>query len=154
MKKKLRGALMVVVMVSVSGWSWLVAGEQKLPAGLADFSSYVERTMKEFEVPGAAVAIVKDGEVVMARGFGVRKLGEPATVDAHTLFAIASNTKAFTAAALAILVDEGKLSWDDRVVDRLPGFQMADPFVTREMRVRDLWVHRRGLSLGAGDLLH
>lgn len=151
MKTKLRGVLAAVMLAS--GWSWLPASEPKLPEGLADFSAYVERTMKEFEVPGLAVAIVKDGEVVMARGFGVRKLGEAAAVDAHTLFAIASNTKAFTAAALAILVDEGKLSWDDRVVDRLPGFQMSDPLVTREMRVRDLLVHRSGLSLGAGDLL-
>ena len=151
MKTKLRRLLAVVVMVS--GWSWLAAGDAKLPAGLADFSDYVEQTMKAFEVPGIAVAIVKDGEVVLARGFGVRKLGEPAAVDAHTRFAIASNTKAFTAAALAMLVDEGKLSWDDRVTDWLPGFQMADPLVTQEMRVRDLLVHRSGLGLGAGDLL-
>ncbi len=141
------------VALAVIGWGARAAAEPKLPAGLADFSAYVERTLKEFEVPGLAVAIVKDGEVVMARGFGVRKLGEATPVDAHTLFAIASNTKAFTAAALAILVDEGKLGWDDRVTDRLPGFQMADPLVTHEMRVRDLLVHRSGLSLGAGDLL-
>ena len=138
----------------VIGWSWQIAVGAPLPEGLKDFDAYVARTLTEFEVPGIAVAIVKDGEVVMAAGFGVRKLGEPAKVDAQTVFAIASNTKAFTAAALAILVDEGKLSWDDRVADRLPGFQMADPFVTHEMRVRDLLVHRSGLSLGAGDLLY
>jgi len=78
------------------------------PAGLKDFDAYVARTLTEFEVPGIAVAIVEDGEVVMAAGFGVRKLGEPARVDDQTVFAIASNTKAFTAAALVILVDEGK----------------------------------------------
>jgi CubicO group peptidase (beta-lactamase class C family) len=113
-----------------------------------------ERTRKTFEVPGLAVAIVKDGQVVLAKGYGVRKLGESAPVTKETLFGIASNTKAFTAAALAILVDEGKLTWDDRVIDHLPHFQMADPYVTREMTVRDLLVHRSGLGLGAGDLLY
>ncbi len=126
----------------------------KLPEALGDFDAYVGRTLAEFEVPGLAVAIVKDGEVVFARGYGVKRIGEPARVDEHTLFAIASNTKAFTAAALAQLVDDGKLAWDDPVTKYLPGFQMADPFVTREMTVRDLLTHRSGLGLGAGDLMY
>jgi CubicO group peptidase (beta-lactamase class C family) len=109
--------------------------------------------MKTFDVPGVAVAIVKDGAVVLTQGYGGRKLGESATVDSHTLFGIGANTKAFTTTALGILVDEGKLSWDDRVADRLPGFQMYDPYVTHEMTVRDLLTHRSGLGLGAGDLL-
>lgn len=113
----------------------------------------VERARKAFNVPGIAVAVVKDGKVVVAKGYGVRKLGDPAPVTPHTLFGIASNTKIFTAAALAMLVEEGKLAWDDRVVDRLPGFQMSDAYVTREMRVRDLLCHRSGLGLGAGDLM-
>jgi CubicO group peptidase (beta-lactamase class C family) len=113
----------------------------------------VERARKEFEVPGIAVAIVKDGNVVLAKGYGVRKLGEPAPVTPHSLFRIASNTKAFTAAALAMLVDEGKLRWDDAVIEHTPGFQMYDPYVTRELTVRDLLVHRSGLGLGAGDLM-
>jgi CubicO group peptidase (beta-lactamase class C family) len=113
----------------------------------------VARTMKAFQVPGIAVAIVKDGKVVLSKGYGVRKLGDPAPVTPHTRFGIASNSKIFTAAALAMLVDEGKLAWDDRVVDRLPGFQMSDGFVTREMRIRDLLCHRSGLALGAGDLM-
>ena len=113
----------------------------------------VERARKEFEVPGIAVAIVKDGNVVLAKGYGVRKLGEPAPVTPHSLFRIASNTKAFTAAALAMLVDEGKLRWDDAVIQHMPGFQMYDPYVTRELTVRDLLVHRSGLGLGAGDLM-
>jgi CubicO group peptidase (beta-lactamase class C family) len=113
----------------------------------------VERTRKEFEVPGIAVAIVKDGNVVLAKGYGVRRLGEAAPVTAHSLFRIASNTKAFTAAALAMLVDEGKLRWDDAVIQHMPGFQMYDAYVTREMTVRDLLVHRSGLGLGAGDLM-
>ena len=124
------------------------------PEALADFDAYVDATRKQFDVPGIAVAIVKDGKIVLEMGSGVRKLGEPARVDAHTQFAIASNTKAFTAASLAILADEKKLDMNDRVVDRLPWFQMSDPYVTREMRIRDLLAHRSGLSLGAGDLLY
>ncbi|MDB5748411.1 MAG: serine hydrolase [Massilia sp.] len=118
-----------------------------------DLEQDVTRVMKAFDVPGIAIAVVKDGKVIAARGFGVRKLGEPAKVDGQTLFEIASNSKAFTAAALAMLVDEGKLKWDDPVVRHLPDFQMHDPYVTREMTVRDLLVHRSGLGLGAGDLL-
>jgi len=119
----------------------------------AQLDLLVERTRAAFNVPGIAVAVVKDGQVVAAKGYGVRKLGEAAPVTPRTLFGIASNTKIFTAVALAILVDEGRLAWDDRVVDRLPGFQMSDAYVTREMRIRDLLCHRSGLGLGAGDLL-
>jgi CubicO group peptidase (beta-lactamase class C family) len=114
---------------------------------------WVTRAQKEFEVPGMAVGIVKDGKVVALKGYGVRKLGNPGKVDAQTLFGIASNTKAFTTAALAMLVDEGKLKWDDRVIAHLPGFRLWDPYVTRELRVRDLVTHRTGLGLGAGDLM-
>ncbi|MCP3101144.1 serine hydrolase [Myxococcus sp. K15C18031901] len=124
---------------------------QSLPP---DLDATMERTLKTFDVPGVALAVVKDGKVVLAKGYGVRKLGDAAPVTADTLFAIASNSKAFTAAAVAMLVDEGKLSWDDRVVDHVPSFQMFDPYVTREMTVRDLFVHRSGLGLGAGDLLY
>jgi CubicO group peptidase (beta-lactamase class C family) len=118
-----------------------------------DLDAWVQRAMKTFDVPGIALAIVKDGAVVAARGYGVKKLGEPAPVDAKTLFGIASNTKAFTATALGILVDEGRIRWDAPVIDYVPSFQLADPYVTREMTVRDLLVHRSGLGLGAGDLL-
>ncbi len=124
-----------------------------LPARFADFDAYIESVRKTFEVPGIAVAVVKDGEIVFERGWGERELGKGA-VDAHTMFAIASNTKAFTATALNMLVEDGKLGLDDRVVDHLPWFQMADPYVTREMRVRDLLAHRSGHGLGAGDLLY
>ncbi|WP_123769413.1 serine hydrolase [Vulcaniibacterium tengchongense] len=125
-----------------------------LPEQLRDFDAYVDDVRRRFEVPGIAVAIVKDGEVVLERGYGVRELGKPAPVGPRTLFAIASNTKAFTAAALSILADEGKLGLDDRVIDHLPWFRMSDPYVTAEMRVRDLLAHRSGLGLGAGDLLY
>jgi CubicO group peptidase (beta-lactamase class C family) len=132
----------------------VVGTQAALPAQLQDFDAYMADTLKTFKVPGIAVAIVKDGKVVLAKGYGVRELGQPAKVDADTLFAIASNTKAFTAAALQMLADEGKLDMDARVIDYLPGFRMSDPYVTHEMRVRDLLAHRSGLSLGAGDLLY
>jgi CubicO group peptidase (beta-lactamase class C family) len=115
--------------------------------------AYVSRVLKEFDVPGISVAIVKDGKVVLTKGYGLRKVGEPTPVDEHTLFGIASNTKAFTAAALAMLVDEGKLGWDDPVTKYLPNFQMYDAYVTRELTIRDLLTHRSGLGLGAGDLM-
>jgi CubicO group peptidase (beta-lactamase class C family) len=119
----------------------------------ADLDQWVARAMRTFEVPGVALAIVKDDRVVVAKGYGVKKLGEAGPVDARTLFGIASNTKAFTATALGLLVEEHKIEWDAPVVRYLPGFAMWDPFVTRELTVRDLLVHRSGLGLGAGDLL-
>src|SRR2546430_15414105 len=118
-----------------------------------DLDAYVTHVMRAFEVPGVAIAVVLDGRVLLAKGYGVRKLGEPTAVDERTLFGIASNTKAFTATALGILVEEGKLRWDAPVIDYLPGFAMHDPFVNRELTVRDLLAHRSGLALGAGDLL-
>jgi len=118
-----------------------------------NLDSDVALALKTFDVPGMAIAIVKDGKVVLAKGYGVRRLGEPAPVDGKTLFEVASNSKAFTAAALAMLVDEGKLAWDDPVTKHLPGFRMYDAYVTGEMTVRDLLTHRSGLGLGAGDLL-
>lgn len=125
----------------------------ELPAGMQQFDVQMERVRKQFDVPGIAVAIVKDGQVVLERGYGVRETGKPAPVQADTLFAIASNTKAFTAASLSILADEGKLSLEDKVIDHLPWFRMSDPYVSGQMRIRDLLAHRSGLSLGAGDLL-
>jgi len=118
-----------------------------------NFDARVEAVMKISEVPGAWVAIVENGQVTHARGYGIRALGGAERVDADTLFQIGSTTKAFTAAALAILVEEGKLGWDDPVIDHLPGFRMYDPWVTREITVRDLLVHRSGLGLGQGDLM-
>jgi len=127
-----------------------LSAQNTLPS---DLDSYIARVLKTFEVPGLAVAIVKDGKVVLAKGYGVRKLGETTPVDEKTLFGIGSNTKAFTSAALATLVDEGKISWDDPVYQRLPGFQMYDPYVSHEMTIRDLLTHRSGMGLGEGDLL-
>lgn len=116
------------------------------PAG---FDDRVEALLRASGAPGMGAVIVEGGKVALARGYGVRRLGAPERVDADTIFPIASAGKAFTTADLALLVDEGRLGWDDKVVDRLPGFQMYDPWVTREMTVRDLLVHRSGLGLGA-----
>src|SRR6478735_582561 len=123
-------------------------------ARLAGFDDYVNAVRKQFDVPGIAVAIVEDGRIVYERGFGPREVGKPAKIDEHTMFAIASNTKAFTSTSLSMLADEGKLSLEDRVIDHLPWFRMSDAYVTREMRIKDLLAHRSGLTLGAGDLLY
>lgn len=123
------------------------------PLDLAAVDAVVARTLKAFDVPGIAVAVVKNGQVVMAKGYGVRSLKTNAPMDANTLVGIGSNTKAFTTAALGLLVDEGKLSWDDKVTKYLPEFRMYDPYVTAEFTVRDLLCHRSGLGLGAGDLM-
>jgi CubicO group peptidase (beta-lactamase class C family) len=118
-----------------------------------DLDSYVASSMKTFNVPGMAIAIVKDNKILLAKGYGVRKLGESTPVDEFTQFAIGSNTKAFTTAALATLADQGKLAWDDPVYQHLPGFVMYDPYVSHEMTIRDLLTHRSGMGLGEGDLL-
>ncbi|HEL3749308.1 TPA: serine hydrolase [Stenotrophomonas maltophilia] len=123
------------------------------PPQLQDLDATVERVRAQFDVPGIAVAVVKDGKVVLERGWGVREQGRPDPVQADTLFAIASNTKAFTATSLNLLAEDGKLKMDDKVIDHLPSFRMSDPFVTGQMTIRDLLSHRSGLSLGAGDLL-
>jgi CubicO group peptidase (beta-lactamase class C family) len=129
------------------------AAAQRSPAPPGDLDAYVARTLRTFQVPGAAVTIVRDGQVVLARGYGVRRAGDTTRVDAQTRFGIASNTKAFTATALALLVEDGKLEWDAPVVRYLPWFALSDPYVTAHLTIRDLLVHRSGLGLGAGDLL-
>jgi CubicO group peptidase (beta-lactamase class C family) len=112
---------------------------------LDGFDAYVRKAISDWEVPAFAIAVVKDGEVVFRRGYGVLELGKAALADGDTLFAIGSTTKAMTAAAIGMLVDEGKLSWDDPVTKHLPWFQLRDPFVTREVTLRDLLTHRAGL---------
>lgn len=115
--------------------------------------SLAERSMKAFNVPGIAVAIIKDGKVIHSKGYGVRSLRTMQKTDENTLFGIASNSKAFTAAALGILIDEGKLKWDDKVRDYIPEFKLYNPYVTEEFTIRDLLTHRSGMGLGAGDLM-
>lgn len=120
---------------------------------IAAIDGYASRVMGDWKVPGMAIAIVRDDRVLLAKGYGLRRLGSSEAVDADTLFAIASNSKAFTTTALAILVDQGKLQWDDRVSDYLPEFQLPGAFESRELTVRDLVCHRSGLDTFSGDLL-
>lgn len=123
-----------------------------LPAA-PDLDAIVAAAMRAFGTPGLSIALVAPGAAPIAKGYGVRRMGDPAPVDSGTVFAIGSNTKAFTAAALAILVDEGRLGWDDAVGDHLPNFRMYDAYASQQMTVADLLTHRSGLGLGQGDLL-
>ena len=111
--------------------------------------SLVERVLRTFDVPGIAVGIIKDDKLILAKGYGVRSLDDKKRVDENTLFGIASNSKAFTAAALGMLVDEGKMKWDDKVTDYIPEFKMYNSYVTEEFTIKDLLTHRSGLGLGA-----
>lgn len=127
-----------------------------LPAGVTvqQINDVVNRTIQTFHVPGLAVAIVRDGKIIFAHGYGNQsKEKNSGTVDTRTLFAIGSNTKEFTATALATLVDAGKLKWADRVIDVMPEFRVSDPWITREFRISDLLTHHSGMELGAGDLM-
>lgn len=117
-------------------------------APLQGFDDYVNKSIKDWEVPGVAIAVVKDDKIIFAKGYGVRELGKTDAVTPNTMFAIGSSSKAFTSAALAMLVDEGKVKWNDPVSKYLPSFQLFDPYVTREMMVRDLLSHRIGLERG------
>ena len=119
----------------------------------AKIDSIVELTIKTFNVPGISVGVVKDGKLIHAKGYGIANLRTGKKVDEHTLFGVASNSKAFTAAALGMLVDEKKITWDDHVTDYIPEFKLYDPYVTNEFTIRDLLTHRSGMGLGAGDLM-
>src|SRR5262245_4354319 len=152
---RLCGAIAFVLAIAWPGSApiWVAPAYAQSAAIPADLDAYISRVLQTFEVPGIGLAIVKDGKVVLAKGYGVRRVGDPAPVDARTLFGIASNTKVFTATALGLLVEEDKIGWDVPVINYLPWFRLSDPYVTRELTVRDLLVHRSGLGLGAGDLL-
>jgi CubicO group peptidase (beta-lactamase class C family) len=113
---------------------------------IKEFDQYVENGRKQWEVPGLALAVVKDGKVIFAKGYGVRDNTKSDLVNNQTLFACASTTKAMTAACMGILVDEGKVKWDDPVSKYLPEYQLYDPYVTRELRVRDLFLHNSGVG--------
>jgi CubicO group peptidase (beta-lactamase class C family) len=117
---------------------------------LAGIDSYVEAAMRQWEVPGFALAVVRNDSVILARGYGVTRLGGVERVDENTLFAIASTTKAMTTAALGMLVDDGLLKWDDPVYQHMPALQLRDPYITRELTVRDLLTHRVGLARNDG----
>jgi CubicO group peptidase (beta-lactamase class C family) len=130
-----------------------VYSQQSLDDKLKEIDAYAQTVIQTHGGPGMAIAIVKDDKVVFAKGYGTREVGKNEPVDDNTLFAIASNSKAFTTASLAMLVDEKKIGWDDKVSKYLPDFQMYDPWVTSELTIRDLVTHRVGLDTFSGDLL-
>ncbi|MDF7777714.1 serine hydrolase [Sphingomonas sp. AOB5] len=136
--------------LTIPSWAWAAAAD----LDEAGIDAIVKPFMAAFETPGIGVAIVRAGAEPFLKGYGVRTMGKAAPVDTHTCFGIASNSKSFTAAALALLVEEGKIGWEDPVVKHIPEFRMHDPAVTAMMTVRDLLVHRSGLPLGAGDLMY
>jgi len=115
---------------------------------LAGIDAYITQAMKIWKVPGLAISVVKGDSMIFAAGYGVRRIGEAARVDARTMFAIGSASKAFTGATVGMLVDEGKVGWDEPVATYLGSFEMYDPWATREIRVRDLLTHQSGLSRG------
>jgi CubicO group peptidase (beta-lactamase class C family) len=142
--------LLFLALLILSASGKLFSQMPDLPPG---FDKYMDSVLRTFEVPGISLAVVKDGNIVLTKGYGVVKLGRNNPVDAHTLFPIASNTKAFTTTALAMLVEAGKLKWTDPVIRWLPWFAMSDHWVTAEMTIRDLLVHHSGIPAFGGDLL-
>lgn len=118
-----------------------------------DFDQWIESSRQDWKIPGMAVGIVKDGKVIYAKGFGEKQLGSDQQVDANTIFSIASVSKNITAAALGILVDEGKITWDDKITDHISWFQLKDPWITQEITIRDALTHRVGLGRILGNRL-
>lgn len=156
MSSRFMGFTLIVLVAAVIAGMILCAGCTGTPADakkLAGFDEFVTEKMAEYEVPGAVVGIVEDDEVVYLKGFGVRELGNPETVDPDTRFQIASVSKFVTGTAIGTLVDEGKLDWDTPVVNYLPGFALKDEYAGEHATIRDLLAHRTGLGAYNGDLL-
>jgi CubicO group peptidase (beta-lactamase class C family) len=128
---------------------------QQTPSFITDsLELYVNRELERWQIPGAAVLVVKDGKIIVAKGYGVKELGTNDKVDENTLFMIGSNTKAFTGTALALLENEGKLKLEDKVIQYLPDFRMMDPWVTKELNLVDIVTHRMGLETFQGDFMY
>ena len=132
---------------------FIQTGYSQTKEQLKALDAYYEKALKEWNIPGMAIAIVSGDEIVFAKGYGYANLEKKEKVDANTLFAIASNSKAFTASSIAQLVDEGRLSWEDKVIDYLPYFATYSPYVTDAFTIADLLCHRSGLKTFSGDLL-
>ncbi len=127
---------------------------QNTPGFVTDsLDNYVFRGMKNWQIPGMAVLIVKDGNIVVSKGYGVKELGKDDLVDENTLFLIGSNTKAFTGTALALLEHEGKLKLDDKVIKYIPDLKMKDPWITNELNLTDIVTHRMGYETFQGDFM-
>jgi CubicO group peptidase (beta-lactamase class C family) len=132
-----------ITLVCASG---LCASQGQPASGTSDIDSYIENALADWSVPGAAVAVVKDSRVVLAKGYGLLELGRPERVTEHSLFGLGSISKTFTTATVARLIDQGRLSWDDKLVDHLPEFRLHDPWVTANVTLRDAFTHRVGLD--------
>lgn len=141
----------IAAIILTTGLALAAGSGRAEPAGSTPLRAYAEQALNEWRVPGMAIAVVRDDAVILAEGYGVRRLGEAEPVGVDTVFAIGSNAKAFTAALAAMKVDAGRMAWDGPVVRYLPDFQLADPWITREVTIRDFLVHRAGLS--RGDML-
>lgn len=141
----------LVFLFLLTGIPGIQAQAQEYRKEIEALDEYIQDAMHLWKPPGLAVAVVKDKEVLFRKGYGTRLIGQDLPVDEHTLFVCASTTKAFTSAALAMLVDEGKVDWDDKVIDHLPDFRLSDPYITSELTVRDLLTHRSGM--GNADFL-
>src|SRR3989304_6126221 len=126
---------------------------ERVKSTLEKLEKLTNQTLKSTGVPGIAIAVVHRDQVVYKQGFGVREAGKPDRIDADTVFQVASMSKPTSSTVLAALVGEGHTGWADRVIDHAPDFRMYDPFVTRELRLRDLLCHRSGLPDHCGDLL-
>ena len=142
--KKYGFLLLLVLSTYVNGFS------QKKKINLSDsiavFDAYIQNAMKDWKVPGMSVAVVKNNQIIFTKGYGVREIGTDKKVDTKTYFSCASTTKAMTAVCMAILVDEGKVKWNDPVINYLPQLQLYDPYVTKELRIRDLFIHNSGVG--------
>ena len=138
----IRNAFAYAALILSLAWFQQTRAAEREPASLA---AIVADAMKAFDVPGAAVAVVKDDKVVYLKGFGVRKTGEKELVTEDTVFAIASCSKAFTATAIAMLVADGKMNWDDPVRKHVDWFRLSDPSADRDVTIRDLLCHRTGM---------
>ena len=142
-----RPALVLIALVSFI----LPVGAQSRAAQVRELDAYIAKGLRDWEIPGLTVTVVRNDSVLFAKGYGIRRLGAAGAVDEQTQFGIMSTTKAFTALAMAMLVDEGKVAWSDPITKHLPEFQFRDPFLTREATVRDLLTHNIGI--GNADLL-
>ncbi|MBP7838382.1 MAG: serine hydrolase [Bacteroidales bacterium] len=153
MKRKLQTYSLVIFALIGLNFSFSLFAQSEYQSKLSILDEYYAKALSDWKVPGMAIAIVKDGEIIYAKGFGVKDVRTKEPVDSETLFPIASNTKAFTSAALAILVDRGLISWSDKVTDYLPYFKLWAPYVTENITISDLLTHRAGLATFSGDLL-
>ena len=133
--------LLLITLITIAGFMPAVG-----QSGIDALDLYIESARKDWNIPGMSVVVVQDGKVVLSKGYGVRELGKTDAVDTQTLFGVMSTTKAMTAVAMGLLVDEGKVSWRDKVVKHLPDFRIGDPYITQELEVRDLFTHNSGLA--------